>query len=82
MSQVDKSGRVTEHIKRRRRKKKPVCLLARQQPHRNIPVGASQSSPAIVCPDGATPVKNARKYRAKAQNVVFQVGKSLKKINK
>lgn len=45
-------------------------MLARQQPHGNIPVGAGQTPPPIVCPDGATPVKNQREEkRAKAQSV-------------
>lgn len=60
-----------------------VCLLARQQPHRNIPVGASQTPPPIVCPDGATPVKNQREEkRAKTQSVVLEVFKLKKEVRR
>lgn len=58
-------------------------MLARQQPHRNIPVGAGQTPPPIVCPDGATPVKNQREEkRAKAQSVVLEVRWGHKKVFK
>lgn len=43
------SDRVTEHIKHTHTQTF-VCLLAQQQPHRNIPVGANQMPPLATRP--------------------------------
>ena len=58
------SDRVTEHIKHTHTQTF-VCLLAQQQPHRNIPVGANQMPPWPPGQDGATPVKNERELEVK-----------------
>lgn len=72
MSQVD---RVAGSLNTSKRTHTHICtqsvLLARQQPHRNIPVGAGQTPPPIVCPDGA-----------KAQSVVLEVRWGHKKVKK
>lgn len=47
---------------------------------RKIPVGASQLPPPTACPDGARPIKNRRKERAKIQSVVLEVRWGHKKI--